>query len=142
MPISPEERLMVTLRFLASGDSQQSHSFSFRIGRATVSKILGATCEALWVALNKEYLNLPSTTEDWVRISKEFEDSWNVPHCIGAIDGKHIMIECPKKAGSSHYNYKGYHSTVLLAICDAQYCFTFVDFDNHGSKNSMTDVFG
>eukprot|EP00794_Sanderia_malayensis_P001910 gene1910-2168_t len=82
-----EERLMVTLRLIASGDSQQSHSFSFRIGRATVSKILRATCEALWVALNNEYLNLPSTTEDWVRISKELEDSWNFPHCIGAIDG-------------------------------------------------------
>ena len=45
------------------------------------------------------------------------------------------MIECPKKAGSSHYNYRGYHSTALLARCDAQYCFTFVDFDHHGSTN-------
>ena len=45
------------------------------------------------------------------------------------------MIECPKKAGSPHYNYKGYQSTALLAICDAQYCFTFVDFDHHGSNN-------
>ena len=72
VPISPEERLMITLRYLAiCGDSQQSHSFSFRIGRATVSKILRQTCEALWVALKIfEYLNLPSTTEDWIRIQK------------------------------------------------------------------------
>ena len=35
-PISPAERLMVTLRYLASGDSQQTQSFYFRMGRSTV----------------------------------------------------------------------------------------------------------
>ena len=37
--ISAQERLAITLRFLATGDSQQSLSFSFRVGKATVSKI-------------------------------------------------------------------------------------------------------
>ena len=42
--ISEAERLMITLRYLATGDSQQSHSFSFQMGRATVSKIIKETC--------------------------------------------------------------------------------------------------
>ena len=36
-PIGPAERLYLTLQYLASGDSQQSQSFHFRIGKATVS---------------------------------------------------------------------------------------------------------
>lgn len=34
--ISAAERLTLTLRYLASGDSQQSQVFNFRIGRSTV----------------------------------------------------------------------------------------------------------
>ena len=36
--IFTEERLILTLRFLASGENQQSLSFSFRIGRQSVSR--------------------------------------------------------------------------------------------------------
>lgn len=39
-PIPSKEKLAVTLRYLATGDSQQSQSFNFRIGRSTVSSII------------------------------------------------------------------------------------------------------
>ena len=44
------ERLAVCLRYL-SGDSQQSQSFAFRIGLATICKIIKETCQAIWEAL-------------------------------------------------------------------------------------------
>ena len=37
------------------------------------------------------------------------------------------MIECPTRGGYHFYIYKGFHSIVLLAMCDAKYCFTLVD---------------
>ena len=136
--ITEAERLMVTLRYLATGEAQQAQAFYFRLGKATVSKIVRETCIALWEALNETYVKTPSTSYDWKNIAQEFNEEWNFPHCLGAIDGKHIMMECPKNGGSAYFNYKGFHSIVLLAVCDAKYCFTFVDIGDYGSLNDAS----
>ena len=128
-------RLAVSLRYLGSVESQQSLSWSFRLGRTTVSKIVRKTCEAIWKVLSQIYLRSPSTEQEWKQICNNFEEMWNLPHWIGAIDGKHIEIECPKKSGSKYFNYKGFFSLVLLAICDVKHCFTFVDIGQYGSGN-------
>ena len=103
-PISASQRLALTLRFLATGESQQSLSFSYRIGKATVSKIVSETSLAIYNSLKQLQLKPPSSKEEWFSILPGFEDSWNFLHCLGAIDGKHIRMECPKLTGSYYSN--------------------------------------
>ena len=57
--------------------------------------MVSEACEKLWEVLSSSYIRTPSTVLEWKKISKEFFDMWDMPHCIGAIDGKHIAIECP-----------------------------------------------
>ena len=52
--------------------------------------------------------------------------------CLGAIVGKHILIENFPHAGSMKFNCKKYYSIVLLAIADADYNFLFVNIGGHG----------
>lgn len=90
--ISPKTRLEICLRYLASGDSMKSLSYAFRVGHNTISKIVSETCEAIWIVLKEEVFE--QFTEDrWKKIAKEFEEKWNFPNCVGAIDGKHIIIQ-------------------------------------------------
>ena len=58
-----------------------------------------------------------------------------MPNCIGAIDGKHIMIQCLSNSGSLFFNYKSYFSIVLLAVALADYRFVMVDIGAYGSSN-------
>ena len=133
--IPAEARVALTLRLLASGESQQPLSYSYRIGRATVSTIVSETCEAISDSLKDLYLKPPTCPEEWKTISKEFEEVWNFPHVLGAIDGKHIRLKCPNLSGTLFHNYKGFFSIVLLAVCDADYCFTLYHIGSYGSNN-------
>lgn len=113
----------------------QSIAWKYHIGLTTVHKIVIETCKAIWSALNGEYLKSPNSTEMWLDIASGFEAQWNFPHCIGAVDGKHINVQAPKNSGSLYFNYKKTFSIVLLASCDSKYQFTMIDVGAYGSQS-------
>ena len=85
-----EQRLSLTLRHFATGISNLL-SLQYHIGRHTISKIIPETYRAIYDALVAKYVNT-SSQEDWLAISLQFEDWWNLPHIVGALDGKHIRL--------------------------------------------------
>ena len=91
--------------------------------------------EAIFQTLKDQFLKAPNCQKEWLSISKGFEDKWNFPNCLGSLDGKHIRIECPKMSGTYYFNYKGFYSIVLLAICEDNYCFMLFDLGQYGSNN-------
>ncbi|XP_077280679.1 uncharacterized protein LOC143907665 [Temnothorax americanus] len=66
-PISAEERLCLTLRYLASGDSMVLISYQYLLGCTTISNIISETCEAIWNMLCPVVLPSSLTKEDWLR---------------------------------------------------------------------------
>jgi len=97
-----------------------------------VYSIIAEVCKVIWNVLQPLYLRCPNEENEWLQIANDFNSLWNFPNCIGAIDGKHIRIKAPPKSGSAFYNYKGYFSFVLMAICNAHYSFTWVDIGDYG----------
>uniref|UniRef100_A0A6P7GJI6 Protein ALP1-like n=1 Tax=Diabrotica virgifera virgifera TaxID=50390 RepID=A0A6P7GJI6_DIAVI len=132
--LSPELRLAMTLKYLAHGGSFPNLSWEFRVGHSTVSKIIFETCEAIWNVLKPIYVKSHDEI-DWLQVSNQFLHRWDFPHTLGAIDGKHVQIQCPINSGSQYYNYKNHFSMVLLACCDADYKFLWVDIGGSGSEH-------
>ena len=73
-------RLAITSHYLASGETQQSLSYSYRIGRSIVSIVFTETCKAIYTALKDRYLKSLSTEHDRKAIAARFEEVWNFPH--------------------------------------------------------------
>ncbi|XP_063219307.1 uncharacterized protein LOC134529310 [Bacillus rossius redtenbacheri] len=137
--IPPRERLAVCLRFLATGDTFKTISYSYRLGRSTVAAIIYSTCKAIVDVIQNEVMPVPDEAK-WNIVSSEFWVKWQFPNCIGALDGKHVTIQAPKLSGSLYWNYKHSYSIVLLALVDPCYKFIAVDVGAYG-KNSDGGIF-
>ena len=90
---------------------------------------------------HKLCLQIPKTEDEWLQVAEAFERTWQFPHCIGAIDGKHVEIKKPIGSGSYYYNYKHTFSIVLMAVVNANYEFLMVDVGANG-RVSDGGVFG
>lgn len=76
---------------------------------------------------------MPTKTNDWIEMSTDYEDKWNFPLCIGALDGKHIVLQKPFNSESEFINYKGH---VLMTLVDVNYSFIYV---NVGCQGRISD---
>lgn len=112
----------------------QEIAWGYRIGKTTARNIIIETCHVIWEIISPSQLPVP-TESDFKRISEEYYTRWNIPNCIGAVDGKHVVIRAPKKTGSEYFNYKKSFSLVLMATCDAYMRFTMVDIGAAGGNH-------
>ena len=81
----------------------------------------------------RDWIVCPTHADGWKDVADGFRKKWNFHHTLGAIDGKHIRIFKPPKAGSLYYNYKSYFSIIIMAIVDADGRFIYVDVGAPGS---------
>lgn len=118
---------------MAVGESVHSLAIQFRIDTSWVSRVISQCARSIVRRLLNRVIPEP-TSEMWQISAETFYHKWNFPNCIGSIDGKHIRIRCPDRAGSLFYNYKDFHSIVLLATVDANYKFVAIDVGSYGRE--------
>ena len=133
--IDPAERICLTLRYLATGESFHSVEYQFRISRKAISYIVMEVRYAISKIIGASYLTTPKNKDDWLEISQKFYERWNFPNGIGALDGKHIVIQQPENSGSHYRNYKGTDSIILMVLVGPEYEFLYADIGING-RNS------
>ena len=74
----------------------------------------------------------PSTKTEWKKVADLFQRRWNLPNCLGALDGKHIVIKLQIRSGGEFFNYKHTFSIVLMALVDADYKFLYMNVGCNG----------
>ena len=81
--------------------------------------------QAIYDKYSETAFKFLTITEELKKVAQDFSGKWNLRHCCGCIDGKHVRIIAPPHSGSQYYNYKGYFSIIMLV--DAHYKFMYVD---------------
>uniref|UniRef100_A0A3Q2E6C0 DDE Tnp4 domain-containing protein n=1 Tax=Cyprinodon variegatus TaxID=28743 RepID=A0A3Q2E6C0_CYPVA len=78
-------------RCLASGDSFVSLAFSYRLGVTTARNSVYMVCSAIERVMMEQ------------EIANGLREKWNFPNCLGALDGKHVVIEKPPRSGNYRF---------------------------------------
>lgn len=109
------------------------------MGVATICDIVQEVMENLWTVLCPTHMPIP-TEQSFFDIAQDFFLRWDLPHCIGAIDGKHVAIKKPSNSGSKYYNYKHFYSIVLQAVVDAKLKFIDINVGGYGHQHDATTL--
>ncbi|XP_043476015.1 uncharacterized protein LOC122507396 isoform X2 [Leptopilina heterotoma] len=136
-PLSKKLRLILTLNYLANGDSNRTTANFFRIGLSTTYRVVDEVCNIIWECLSSTYIGRKDAF-DWKIVARGFKERWDFLNCLGAIDGKEIRIKKPPHSGTMFFNYKNFYSFKLLAACDAYYRFTWIDVGDYGSVSDVS----
>ncbi|XP_049301832.1 uncharacterized protein LOC125775362 [Bactrocera dorsalis] len=130
-----EKRVAITLFALGSSAEYRSIANMFGVGKSTVCEILLEFCPEIWRLLQPScFKMLPLNRENITELVTGFEVI-GFPQCLGAIDGCHIEIHPSSDEAVDYYNYKGWYSTVLMALVDAKYRFTYINVGSPGRCN-------
>ncbi|KAB0797132.1 hypothetical protein PPYR_08126 [Photinus pyralis] len=106
--------------------------YSTRVHESSISRFIPEVAQAIYKHLHIKYVKTPDTVGEWLTIAEEFDNLWQFPNCLGALDGRHIKFTPPRSDGSYFFNYKGDHSIVLLALADARYKFSYINVGCNG----------
>ena len=74
LPIAPDEKLVVILRFFATGESYESLQYQFRIHRTTIGRFVPLICKAIYNCLKEKYLKMLRTKDKWKSVADKTLD--------------------------------------------------------------------
>ena len=80
-PLDPGLKLAITLRYMASGNSYRSLSYSFRVPYNTISGTVKEVAEAILAEYEEETFDFPTTPDRWRQVSHIFLPN-NVFACV------------------------------------------------------------
>ena len=117
---SLEEKVLISLKTLASGSFQNSSKDNIDVAKITVSKVLNDFVDALF-KITGLFIRMPATKEEQRQTMGEFYDIAGFPGVLGCIDCTHIPIKAPSAPEQeyAYVNKKGVHSLNAQAICNA-----------------------
>ena len=124
---------------LGRGDYYQTISELTGHGIATVRNITQEVSNLIVIKLWKKFVVFPKTEKKFLSSIYAMETLRQFPTTFGGVDGCHIPLKSPhggNEARKEYYNFKNFHSAVMMSIVGADYRFLWASAGLPGSVNN------
>ncbi|XP_017039599.1 uncharacterized protein LOC108086982 [Drosophila ficusphila] len=98
---SAEERLAITLKYLATGEVHSCRNYCFRASKFVINEMIANICLRFYEHLKDQYVTLPKTDDQWRSAAEEMERKHNLPHCVGNLFMRSIQLQGSGSGSSS-----------------------------------------
>jgi len=132
--ITASDRLMITLRYLATGEKVSDQLLTLSNLSMTLNSanaVVLTTCEILWKRLCPMYIRPPRSQTEWLQTALKFEEQFDFPRCLGALSGIHI--QAPGTFNTRDANHP--KRITLMGIVDTDLSFLIVDINRYNQDN-------
>ncbi len=131
--IEPHHRLLLALRFYATGDFCYSVGDCHGISKSAVHCSVYRVTQIINDKYFKEVISWPSSEQARTRIACDFFSKNRFPAACGAINGTLIKILAPSENEWQFVDRKGNHSLNVMAVACPNYKFVAVNANWPGS---------
>ena len=114
------EKILTTLRYLASGHIQLNAGDLNSMSQPSASRIITQTITALSnPEFTTQFIQFPLTREKINQSKVDFFGMASFPNVVGVIDCTHVQIKAPSVDEPAYVNRMGYHSinTQVSILC-------------------------
>nr|XP_034334751.1 putative nuclease HARBI1 [Crassostrea gigas] len=117
--LSPLQKILLTLRFLATGKMQLCNGDDMGVSQPTVSRSITATLRCLSSPrICAQFIKFPLNLQEIRKNQEEFFKIAGFPGIVGAIDGTHVQIIAPSQYENEYVNRHHYHSINTQVVFD------------------------
>ncbi|CAB4045789.1 Hypothetical predicted protein, partial [Paramuricea clavata] len=102
--VSAKRRLAVTLCYLASTAEYPTIGNLFGVSRSFVCQCIKEVCHAIAKQFPNHQMLSASLWVMTLRVIRGYEETWNFPMCVGAVDGTRIPMLAPNKNHTDYVN--------------------------------------
>lgn len=132
-PVSAKVALYHTLWYLGNKCTFREIAEQFGYSESVVHKCV-ETCIKIICSFTDRFIKWPNYDEQ-IDVERKFRNVANLPGDIGSCDGSHILIKAPIAQQASYINRTAKHSVNLLAVCNSDKQFTFIQAGFPGSAH-------
>ncbi|BFF97804.1 uncharacterized protein DMAD_06137 [Drosophila madeirensis] len=137
---SAEERLAITLKYLATGEVHSCRNYCFRASKFVINEMIANICLGFYEHLKDQYVTLPKTDEQWRSAATDMERKHSLPQCVGNLFMRSIQLQSNVASSATNGDDRKRATVIFTGIVDADNNFQYAKVER-AANSRPNDIY-